>query len=71
VAICGLIGLFSVWQFVHRDAPGPPAVLGTVIWLGLGIGLTIVGNLHGPALIAGFAVGALAQIGARGVAKHA
>lgn len=71
VAICGLIGLFSVWQVRRQRGLGPQRFLGTVVWLGLGGWLTLRADLHGPALIAGFAAGALALGGAAdGEAGH-
>ena len=57
VAICGLIGLFSVWQAARPSRGGPPAVLGAVIWGGLGLWLVTHSDIHGAALVAGFAVG--------------
>ena len=57
VAICGLIGLFSVWQAVTPPRGGPPPVLGAVIWGGLGLWLVTHADIHGAALVAGFIVG--------------
>ncbi len=59
VAICGLIGLFSVWQAAQHRPAGPPKVLGAVAWGGLGLWLAVHADIHGAALVAGFAVGAL------------
>ena len=59
VAICGLIGLFSVWQALGPAAGGPPKVLGAVIWGGLWLWLVTHADIHGAALCAGFAVGGL------------
>ena len=64
VAICGLIGLFSVWQVRRQPSLGPQRFLGTVVWLGLAVWLLLRADLHGPALLAGFVVGALAFAGA-------
>lgn len=59
VAICGLIGLFSVWQATSPGTAGPPKVLGVVVWGGLGLWLVTHSDIHGAALVAGFAVGGL------------
>ena len=59
VAICGLIGLFSVWQALSQKMAGPPRILGVVVWGGLGLWLVAHSDIHGAALVAGFAVGAL------------
>lgn len=60
VAVCGLIGLFSVWQLRHQQGLGVQRYLGTVAWLGLGIWLSVQRDIHGPALVTGFVAGALA-----------
>ncbi|MEP7240556.1 MAG: rhomboid family intramembrane serine protease [Devosia sp.] len=60
VAICGLIGLYSVWMALRQKGSGPPPVLGTVIWGGLGLWLVTHADIHGAALVAGFLVGAAA-----------
>ena len=60
VALCGLIGLFSVWLAVRPQRGGPPPVLGAVVWGGLGLWLVTHSDIHGAALVAGFLVGAAA-----------
>lgn len=62
VAICGLIGLFSVWQAMRPRAGGPPRLLNAVVWGGLGLWLVTHEDIHGAALVAGFVVGALAWL---------
>lgn len=57
VAICGLIGLYSAWAALQPSRVGAPRVLGTVIWGGLGLWLITHADIHGAALLAGFAVG--------------
>lgn len=65
VAICGLIGVFSV-GLTSRTALPPPARWGSFgIWGALGIWLTARSDIHGAALLAGFAVGAAALLQAR------
>ncbi len=59
VAICGLIGLYSVWAMMRPSRGGPPAVLSAVVWGGLGLWLVTHADIHGAALVAGFAIGAL------------
>lgn len=57
VAICGLIGLFSVGLTTRTSLP-PPARWGSFgLWGALGIWLTTRADIHGAALLAGFAVG--------------
>jgi rhomboid protease GluP len=60
VAICGLIGLFSVWRATEPQASGQPRVINAVVWGGLGLWLVTQSDIHGAALIAGFAVGVVA-----------
>jgi rhomboid protease GluP len=60
VAICGLIGLYSVLAVTSIGKAGPPPVIGFVVWGGLGLWLVTHADIHGAALVAGFAVGALA-----------
>jgi rhomboid protease GluP len=62
VAICGLIGLFSVWQAANQKAAGPPRVLGVVVWGGIGLWLATQSDIHGAALVAGFVIGALSWL---------
>lgn len=57
VAICGLIGLFSVWEAAMPRKGGPPPVIGAVIWGGIGLWLVTHEDIHGAALVAGFLVG--------------
>jgi rhomboid protease GluP len=59
VAICGLIGLFSVWQAMQPHTAGPPRVLNAVVWGGIGLWLVTHDDIHGAALVAGFVVGGL------------
>lgn len=59
VAICGLIGLFSVWQAVSRKSLGPPRLLGAMAWGGIALWLVLGSDIHGAALLAGFGIGAL------------
>src|SRR6201999_1066172 len=49
VAICGLIGLISVWQAARGDLPGAPRVLGVVVWGALGLWLLVQSDIHGAA----------------------
>ena len=60
VAICGLIGLYSVWLTQRPSRGGPPPVVGTVVWGGLGLWLITHSDIHGAALCAGFIIGAAA-----------
>lgn len=60
VAICGLIGLYTVWVTLRPSKAGPPPVVGMVIWGGLGLWLVTHADIHGAALVAGFLVGGLA-----------
>ena len=57
VAICGLIGLFSVWQAAMPARGGPPPVIGAVVWGGIGLWLVTHEDIHGAAQVAGFLVG--------------
>jgi rhomboid protease GluP len=59
VAICGLIGLFSVWQAMSQRSSGPPRMAGVVVWGGIGLWLVMHDDIHGAALVAGFVIGAL------------
>ena len=60
VAICGLIGLFSVWQLGQTRFGWPQRLVGTLFWGALGIWLLLHSDIHGAALAAGFAVGVVA-----------
>ena len=60
VAICGLIGVYSVWQ-MRRSTLGVQRFLGAAIWAGIGLWLISRADIHGPALITGFVIGLLAQ----------
>jgi rhomboid protease GluP len=60
VAICGLIGLYSVWVALRPSKAGPPPLVGTVVWGGIGLWLITHSDIHGAALCAGFIVGAVA-----------
>jgi len=72
VAIAGLIGLFSMWQVRRQDAGlGPVRYLGTAVWLGFGLILCFRHDIHGPALVMGFLLGALAFAKPRAEARHA
>ena len=62
VAICGLIGLFSVWQVTMPRRGGPPPVIGAVVWGGIGLWLVTHEDIHGAALVAGFLVGLAAVL---------
>lgn len=69
VAICGLIGLYSVWALLRPAKAGPPPVVGAVVWAGLGCWLLTHFDIHGAALAAGFAIGiaaSLASVRAKG-----
>jgi rhomboid protease GluP len=57
VAICGLIGLYSVWQALLPHGGGGPRVINMVVWGGIGLWLVTHADIHGAALVAGFAVG--------------
>lgn len=61
VAICGLIGLYSVWTTLGPSKAGAPPILGTVVWGGIGLWLITHSDIHGAALCAGFIVGAAAS----------
>jgi rhomboid protease GluP len=56
VAICGLIALFSISQLRDTKLPLPARFVSTVFWLGLGLWLVTRSDIHGAALVAGFAV---------------
>lgn len=58
VAIAGLIGLFSLWQVRRKRLPMVARYGSTAVWLTIGLWLTVRADIHGPALLAGFAVGA-------------
>ena len=62
VAICGLIGLFSVWpDRAHgRSRRRHRRCLSAVVWGGLGLWLVTHSDIHGAALVAGFLVGGAA-----------
>lgn len=62
VAICGLIGLFSVWPVSMPRRGGPPPVIGAVVWGGIGLWLVTHEDIHGAALVAGFLVGLAAVL---------
>jgi rhomboid protease GluP len=57
VAICGLIGLFSVGLAARTNLPPPVRGGSFGIWGALGVWLTTRADIHGAALLAGFAVG--------------
>jgi rhomboid protease GluP len=59
VAICGLIGLFSISQLGQHDQPLPLRYLSSIVWMGLGLWLVMRADIHGAALIAGFLVAAV------------
>lgn len=61
VAICGLIGVYSVWQ-TQQARLGRQRFLGAATWVGIGLWLTSRADIHGPALIAGFVIGGMAQV---------
>jgi len=61
VAICGLIGVYSVWQ-ARQVGLGNQRFLGSVLWAGIGFWLISRADIHGPALITGFAIGIFAQV---------
>jgi rhomboid protease GluP len=65
VAICGLIGLFSITQLDQRDQPLPARYVSSVVWMGLGLWLVTHADIHGAALVAGFLVAAVAYVAER------
>jgi rhomboid protease GluP len=60
VAVCGLIGVFSLWQVRRQQEIGPQRFIGPIFWLALGLIFLARRDIHGAALLAGFIVGALA-----------
>jgi hypothetical protein len=57
VAGCGLLGGIVVWQL---RGGGPARMCGwAVAWLGGGLVLTALRDIHGPAILAGALVGAV------------
>jgi rhomboid protease GluP len=60
VAVCGLIGVFSMWQVRRQRDIGPQRFIGPFFWLALGLVFLARADIHGAALVAGFAVGAAA-----------
>lgn len=62
VAICGLIGLFSVWQMGQTSLPTLAPYLGLVVWGAIGLWLFVGADIHGAALLAGFVVGGVAFV---------
>ena len=62
VAICGLIGLYSVWQMGQKSLPTVMQYLGLVVWGAIGLWLFVSADIHGAALLAGFAVGGAAFV---------
>lgn len=63
VAICGLIGLFSIGQLEQRDQPLPVRYVSSVVWMAIGLWLALAHDIHGAALLVGFLVGAAAWFG--------
>ena len=57
VAICGLIGLFAVGLTTRTSVPAPARWGSFGLWGALGLWLTARADIHGAALLAGFAVG--------------
>ncbi|MGN6102230.1 MAG: rhomboid family intramembrane serine protease [Devosia sp.] len=70
VAVCGLIGVFSLWQVLRQTTLGARRFVGPIFWLGLGLFLVVRRDIHGAALVAGFIVGALAFLRPK-EARHA
>ncbi len=65
VAICGLIGLFSV-GLAARPGLAAPARWGSLgFWGALGLWLAARADIHGAALLAGFAVGGASLLARR------
>lgn len=62
VAICGLIGLFSVGQIGRKDLPSVAQYLSMVVWGAIGLWLFFAADIHGAALLAGFIVGGAAFV---------
>jgi rhomboid protease GluP len=62
VAICGLIGLFSVGQIGRSDLPTVAQYLSTLVWGAIGLWLFVKADIHGAALLAGFIVGGAALV---------
>jgi rhomboid protease GluP len=60
VAICGLIGLFSVGLTQRKALPVPARWGSFGGWGAIGVWLATRADIHGAALLAGFAVGAAA-----------
>ncbi len=59
VAVCGLIGLYSVWQMGQKQLPTVVQYLGLVVWGAIGLWLFVSADIHGAALLAGFVVGGI------------
>ena len=62
VAICGLIGLYSIWQMGRKELPTVAQYLSTVVWGAIGLWLFFSADIHGAALLAGFGVGGAAFV---------
>lgn len=62
VAICGLIGLYSVWQMGSKTLPTVAQYLSVVVWGAIGLWLFVAADIHGAALLAGFVVGGAAFV---------
>ena len=62
VAICGLIGLFSVGQIGRQDLPSVAQYLSIVLWGAIGLWLFFAADIHGAALLAGFLAGGAALV---------
>jgi rhomboid protease GluP len=62
VAICGLIGLFSIWQMGRKGLPTPVQYMGLIIWGAIGLWLFFQADIHGAALLGGFVIGGIAFV---------
>jgi rhomboid protease GluP len=65
VAVCGLIGLFSLSQLEQHDQPLPVRYVSSVVWMAIGLWLALEHDIHGAALLVGFLVGAAAWLRCR------
>ena len=62
VAVCGLIGLHAVWRLGQTQLLPLNRFLETAVWGALGLWLFWSRDIHGAALVAGFAIGGVSWV---------